>query len=118
MGEHCRSVASAGRQFHDGGPLDSTRTHYQSVHPDLVTWYNHFRKILWATGVAVICIIVAANVTWYEVSIGLPPLYIFPVFEAWAAVVLIDFQLNYRRFKKSWKAAHPLQVEHSHSAVS
>lgn len=86
-------------------------SHYQTVHPDLVSWYNHFQKILWATGLAVIGIILAAFVSWLEVSVGLPPLYIFPVFELWAAIVLIDFQLNYRRFKKSWKAAHPLQVE-------
>jgi len=91
--------------------------HYQSVHPDLVGWYNHFRKVIWATGVAVICIIVAANVAWYEVSIGLPPLYIFPVFEVWAAIVLIAFQLTYSCFKKRWKAAHPPQVENSQSTV-
>ena len=88
------------------------------MHPDLVGWYNHFRKIIWATGVAVICVIMAANVAWYEVSIGLPPLYIFPVFEVWAAIVLIVFQLNYRRFKKSWKASHPPQFEHSQTAAS
>jgi len=87
------------------------------VHPDLTGWYNHFRKILLATGAVVICIIVAANVTWYEISIGVPPLYIFPVFEVWVAIVLVDFQLNFRRFKKSWKAAHPLPAEYSQSRV-
>jgi len=90
-------------------PLRFTKNpHYQNVHPDLVSWYNQFRKIIWASGGAVICIITAANVAWYTVSVGLPPLYIFPVFEAWAAIVLIDYQLNYRRFKKSWKVAHPI----------
>ncbi|HVH15201.1 MAG TPA: hypothetical protein VNA15_05720 [Candidatus Angelobacter sp.] len=92
--------------------------HYQTVHPDLIGWYNHFRKILLATGVVVICTIVAANIAWYEILIGVPPLYMFPVFEAWVAIVLVDFQLNFRRFKKSWKAAHPLSAEHLESRVS